>query len=70
MTDKPHRIYQIGRHMEAEGYLLDFISKVTQAAEYFDGVYDLLVMWAEEDNEMEKAKTIAAIDDLMKDIYG
>lgn len=58
---------KIERRMKGQGITVEFAKAAVSAAAYFDGVYDLLVLWLEETNTDEKSKVIADIQDALLD---
>jgi len=53
--------------LKAEGFGAEFIRVVTTVAEEYEGLRDLLVMWANEEVPEERIKTMGAIKDVVND---
>ena len=53
--------------LRAEGFGAEFIRVVMTVAEEYEGLRDLLVMWANEGVPEERTKTMDAIKDVFKD---
>lgn len=60
-------IVEIGHQMNTAGLPKEFIAAAVSTAFEFEGVYDLLRMWADEDDEKEKNETIADIQEMIDD---
>jgi hypothetical protein len=53
--------------MNKAGLSTTFISEAVETALEFEGVYDLMKMWAEEKDSKEKEEIVADIQDLIED---
>lgn len=60
-------IVEIGHQMNQAGLPKEFIAAAVSTAFEFEGVYDLLRMWADEGDEKEKNETIADIQEMIDD---
>lgn len=60
-------IVEIGHQMNKAGLPKEFIAAAVSTAFEFEGVYDLLKMWADESDENEKSETIADIQEMIDD---
>jgi hypothetical protein len=60
-------IVEIGHKMNQEGLPKEFIAAAVSTAFEFEGVYDLLKMWADEPDENERSETIADIQEMIDD---
>jgi len=60
-------IVEIGHQMNQAGLPKEFIAAAVSTAFEFEGVYDLLKMWADEDDAKERNETIADIQELIDD---
>lgn len=49
---------EIGREMLSSGLCTDFVEKVLVRAKYYEGVYDLMVLWSEENTLEERERII------------
>ena len=58
-------IIEIGHKMNRAGLPKEFIAAAVDTAFEFEGVYDLMKMWAEETDETEREATIADIQDMI-----
>jgi hypothetical protein len=57
------RLYKIATMMEQAGLPSKFIAGAVEIGRYYEGVYDLFELWAEEDDQEERAQTISDIQD-------
>lgn len=60
-------IVEIGHQMNLAGLPKEFIAAAVSTAFEFEGVYDLLKMWADENDENERSETIADIQEMIDD---
>ena len=60
-------IVEIGHQMNTAGLPKEFIAAAVSTAFEFEGVYDLLRMWADESDEKEKNEVIADIQEMIGD---
>lgn len=60
-------IVEIGHQMNQAGLPKEFIAAAVSTAFEFEGVYDLLKMWADEDDAKERNETVADIQELIDD---
>lgn len=64
-SDVQIEIINIGHQMVKERLPNDFIAAAVKTAFDFEGVYDLMHLWAEETDPEERAATIADIQDMV-----
>ncbi|MCB0343056.1 MAG: helix-turn-helix transcriptional regulator [Pseudobdellovibrionaceae bacterium] len=57
------KIYTIAATMKQSGLSDRFISSAVRLAEYYEGVFDLFELWAEEEGSQEKKSIIADIQE-------
>lgn len=60
-------IVEIGHQMNQSGLPKEFIAAAVSTAFEFEGVYDLLRMWSDENDADERNETIADIQELIDD---
>jgi DNA-binding phage protein len=60
-------IVEIGHQMNQAGLPKEFIAAAVSTAFEFEGVYDLLKIWADEDDAKERNETVADIQELIDD---
>lgn len=60
-------LIEIGHQMNQAGLSKSFIAAAVETAFEFEGVYDLMKMWVEEEVASEKDEIIADIQDLIND---
>ena len=68
LTLAPHKnveLYEIGHQMHKTGLSDEFISAAVQTASQFEGVYDLMKMWSEENDGEERNEIVADIQDMI-----
>ena len=65
--DNQIELFEIATKMKACGLHSDFITASVQTAMEFEGVYDLMKMWAEETEPKERQEIIADIQDMVDD---
>ena len=59
-TDKQRvKVYIIAANMKQSGLSDEFISSAVKLAEYYEGVFDLFELWAEEEDVQEKGNIIS-----------
>lgn len=58
-------IIEIGHEMNRAGLPKPFIAAAVEAALDFEGVYDLMKFWAEEDDQNERDAAVADIQDMI-----
>jgi DNA-binding phage protein len=66
-SDIKVEVVEIGHQMNQEGLPKEFIANAVQTAFEFEGVYDLLKMWATETDPRERDETISDIQELIED---
>lgn len=66
-SDVKVELIEIGHMMNQAGLSKPFIAAAVETAFEFEGVYDLMKMWAEEDVPAEKDEIVADIQDLIND---
>ncbi len=66
-ADLKVELMEIGTLMHKKGLPSSFIVSAVNTAFEFEGVYDLMKMWAEEKNKREQNEIIADIQDLIDD---
>lgn len=66
-TDVKIELIEIGHKMNLAGLSKSFIAAAVETAFEFEGVYDLMKMWSEEENAPERTEIIADIQDLIDD---
>lgn len=66
-ADLQVELYEIGSSMNKAGLSHSFIADAVQTAIEFEGVYNLMKMWTDEDDQKEKDEIIADIQDLIDD---
>ena len=64
-ADKNVEIIEIGHQMNVAGLSKEFISAAVNTAFEFEGVYDLIQLWAAELDENEKNEIVADIQDMI-----
>lgn len=64
-SDARVQIIEIGHKMNSAGLPKDFIAAAVETAFEFEGVYDLLKMWADEKDKEERDATVADIQDMI-----
>lgn len=60
-------IVEIGHQMNQAGLPKEFIAAAVSTAFEFEGVYDLLKIWADEDDAKERNETVADIQEMIDD---
>ncbi|MFN7262646.1 MAG: helix-turn-helix domain-containing protein [Pseudobdellovibrionaceae bacterium] len=60
-------IVEIGHQMNQAGLPKEFIAAAVSTAFEFEGVYELLRMWADEDDAKERNETVVDIQELIDD---
>ena len=65
--DRRVEIIEIGHQMNQAGLSKKFIAAAVGTAFEFEGVYDLMTMWADEKDQKERDETVADIQDLVDD---
>lgn len=65
--DYQMEMIEVGHKMKQEGLPPAFITAAVQTAFEFEGVYNLMKMWAEETDSEEKDETVAEIQNLVDD---
>ncbi len=60
-------VVEIGHQMNQAGLPKEFIAAAVQTAFEFEGVYDLLKIWATETDPSERDETISDIQELIED---
>ncbi len=66
----PHQqvgLFEVAHHMKEAGLPAEFIAGAIRTALEFEGVADLINLWANETDETERDEIIADIQDLMDD---
>jgi len=66
-SDIQMELYHIATAMEKDGLSKDFVVMAVNTASDFEGVYDLMKMWNEEDDLEEREEIIADIQELIDD---
>lgn len=66
-SDIKVEVVEIGHQMIQAGLPKDFIAAAVQTAFEFEGVYDLLKMWAAETDQRERDETISDIQEMIDD---
>lgn len=66
-SDVKVELIEIGHKMNQVGLPKDFIAAAVQTAFEFEGVYDLMKMWVEEETTEKKNEIVADIQDLIID---
>lgn len=66
-SDLKVELIEIGHKMNLEGLSKQFIASAVQTAFEFEGVYDLMKMWTEENDPVEKNEIVADIQELIDD---
>lgn len=61
--DQKVRVYEIATQMKKLGLSSHFISLCVEQALDYEGTHDLMVLWAEAQNEVERNEVIADIQD-------
>jgi hypothetical protein len=62
-----NKLIEIGYKMIDSGLPIEFIVVAVNTALEFEGVYDLMQLWAEEEEPPEREKIIADIKELIDD---
>jgi DNA-binding phage protein len=60
-------LFEIASLMDKSGLPSDFISSAVRTAMDFEGVYDLMVLWRDENNKGERSEIVADIQDMIND---
>jgi len=60
-------LFEMGTRMRQAGLADDFVAAAIHTAMEFDGVYDLVLLWSNEDDEKERDEIIADIQDMIDD---
>lgn len=63
--DRNMELDTVGHQMHRAGLSDEFISAAVQTALQFEGVYDLMKMWSEENDDEEKNEIVADIQDMI-----
>lgn len=66
-SDYKVELMEIGTMMHKSGLPSSFVAAAVETAFEFEGVYDLIKMWAEETDNKERDEIIADIQDLVDD---
>ena len=66
-SDVKVELIEIGHMMNLAGLSKPFIAAAVETAFEFEGVYDLMKMWAEEDVPADRDEIVADIQDLIND---
>lgn len=66
-SDVKVELIEIGHKMNQAGLSKPFIAAAVQTAFEFEGVYDLMKMWSEEEDPAEQSEVVADIQDLIND---
>lgn len=66
-SDVKVELIEIGHKMNQAGLSKPFIAAAVETAFEFEGVYDLMKMWVEEDVPADREEIIADIQDLIND---
>jgi DNA-binding phage protein len=66
-SDLEIELYDIAIQMKKSGLSSDFITAAVKVASEFEGVYDLMKMWEEENEPKEREEIIADIQDMIDD---
>jgi len=66
-SDYKVELMQIGTNMSQSGLPSSFVAAAVETAFEFEGVYDLMRMWEDENDKTEKDEIIADIQDLIDD---
>lgn len=66
-SDVKVELIEIGHKMNQAGLSKPFIAAAVETAFEFEGVYDLMKMWAEEEVPTDREEIIADIQDLIND---
>jgi DNA-binding phage protein len=65
VVDKNIEPIEIGHKMHMAGLSGEFVSSAVRVAFEFEGVYDLMKLWADETDEKEKNEIVADIQDMI-----
>ena len=65
--DNQMELFEIATQMKTAKLTSNFVSQAVQTAIEFEGVYDLMKIWAAETDPKEKNETIADIQDMIDD---
>lgn len=57
------RVYEIAAQMKKMGLSVRFISACVQQAVNYEGTHDLIVLWSEADNEIDRNEVVADLQD-------
>ena len=60
-------LIEIGHQMNQAGLPKEFVAAAVSTSFEFEGVYDLMKLWAEETDEAEREEVIADIQDMIDD---
>ncbi len=66
-SDLKVELMQIGSMMHKKGIPSSFVADAVETAFEFEGVYDLMKMWADEKNKKDQEEIIADIQDMIDD---
>lgn len=59
--------YEIAIEMHKKGLPVDFITKVVELASEYEGAFDLMKIWIEEDSEEERSLVCKDLEEIIKD---
>lgn len=59
---------EIGKEMLSSGLCADFVEKVLVRAKYYEGVYDLMVLWSEEDALEERERIVVDLTEEIQEV--
>jgi len=62
-------LYQIATEMVKSGLSPSFIAKAVKVAEEYEGVYDLMAIWMDENFENEREEVLADIQELIAEKF-
>ncbi len=62
------RVYQIASIMKSAGLEDEFISNLVEMASEYEGAYQLMEMWASEENQSEKDEIISDLQEEIEDL--
>ncbi len=57
------RVYEIAALMKAHGLPASFIADAVRMAEAYEGLYDLMALWDEEEDEVSRCDIVADIQE-------
>lgn len=66
-SEQKLELYQIATQMSAAGLPADFIAAAVKRAEEYEGTFDLMILWRDENDSQERNETIADLEEAIED---